>query len=168
MNASPPLERVHAALAGKRAWLVFMGLAAYIWGCGLAHAAPPNCSATSTTVNFGSYLPTNAAALGSTGVITLTCNRNGSYSIALSTGQSGSFNPRYMSGGSPVNQLDYNLYIDAAHTILWGDGTAGTSVATGTYSKNASVTITVYGLLPAAQNVGPGAYTDSITATITY
>lgn len=168
MNALCFPGRARAVLLGRRILLALMGLAVLIGGSNIAHAGPANCSATSTTVNFGSYLPSNAAGLSSTGVITLSCNRNGSYSIALSTGQSGTFNPRYMSGGSPINHLNYNLYTDVAHTILWGDGTGGTSVATGSYSKNAPVTITVYGLLPAGQNVGAGTYTDSITATVTY
>ena len=168
MNVLPLSRFIRAALARRPVAAAFSIIATFAFGCHIAQAAPKNCNATATTVNFGSYLPTNAAAVTSAGVITLTCNRTGSYSIALSTGQSGTFNPRYMSGGSPASDLDYNLYIDAAHTILWGDGTAGTSVATGSYSKNASVTITVYGLLPAGQNVGAGSYADSITATITY
>lgn len=147
---------------------MFLGIALSLCWYGTAQAAPPHCDATSTVVNFGSYLPSNASPLSSTGGITLSCNRSGSYSIALSTGQSGSYNPRYMSGGSPVAHLNYNLYTDPSHTILWGDGTGGTSVATGSYPKNSPITITVYGLLPAQQNVGTGAYTDSITATVTY
>lgn len=147
---------------------VLIGIMLTIFGYRTAQAAPPNCNLASTAVNFGNYLSTNTTPVSGTGTLTLTCNRSGTYSIALSTGQSGSFNPRYMSGGSPVNHLDYNLYTDAAHAILWGDGTGGTSVATGSYSKNVPLSITVYGLLPAQQNVSTGSYSDSITATVTY
>lgn len=145
-----------------------LGFLFFACWCGTAHAAPPSCSTTSTTINFGNYLPSSTIPLSSTGTITLNCNRSGSYSIALSMGQGGSYNPRSMSGGSPVTQLNYNLYTNAQHTIIWGDGSGGTSVATGSYSKNVPVSITVYGLLPAQQNVPTGLYTDSITATITY
>lgn len=58
--------------------------------------------------------------------------------------------------------LAYALYQDSAHTINWGN-----TVSTGTGNGSAQ-TLTVYGEVPAGQSVTPGAYTDTITATITY
>ena len=62
--------------------------------------------------------------------------------------------------------LAYALYQDSAHTINWGN-TVGTDTVSGTGNGSAQ-TLTVYGEVPAGQSVTPGAYTDTITATITY
>ena len=48
-----------------------------------------------------------------------------SFQVALSTGGSGSYATRKMSNGTDT--LSYNLYTDAGHTIIWGDGSGGTS-----------------------------------------
>lgn len=50
-------------------------------------------------------------------------------------------------------------------TINWGN-TAGTMV--GGTGNGSAQTLTVYGEVPAGQAVTPGAYVDTITATITY
>ena len=67
-------------------------------------------------------------------------------------------------GGGAVN---YQLYTDSARSIPWGDGTAGTSMVTGTGSGNAQ-TINVYGQVPAQATPAPGSYSDTITATIVF
>jgi spore coat protein U-like protein len=69
------------------------------------------------------------------------------------------------------NQLQYNLFTDALHTIIWGDGSSGTSSVSDSYILNLLSTTrnyTVYGQIPASQNVAVGAYTDSIIATVTF
>lgn len=40
-----------------------------------------------------------------------------------------SFSSRYMLSGA--NRLYYNMYTDAARTVVWGDGTAGSSTVNG-------------------------------------
>ena len=62
--------------------------------------------------------------------------------------------------------LSYALFSDSARTVNWGQ-TIGTDTVTGT--GNGSIqAITVYGQAAAAQYVAPGAYADTITATVTY
>jgi len=65
--------------------------------------------------------------------------------------------------------LNYNLYLDAARTIIWGDGTAGTQ----TYfiknpTNNQDVTVPVYGRVPTGQSVSKGTYSNTITVTINF
>jgi spore coat protein U-like protein len=62
--------------------------------------------------------------------------------------------------------LGYSLFSDAARTVNWGQ-TIGTDTVTGTGNGSAQA-ITVYGQATAGQFVAPGAYTDTITATVTY
>ncbi len=83
----------------------------------------------------------------------------------------GSFNPRNMLSG--LNTLNYNLFTDAGYTIIWGDGTGGSGrisrVNTRCFSNNGGYPHTVYGRLPGAQTTAvAGAYTSTITATLTY
>ncbi|HXS20313.1 MAG TPA: spore coat protein U domain-containing protein, partial [Steroidobacteraceae bacterium] len=84
------------------------------------------------------------------------------YTVSMSAG-SGTLTSRVMkSGGS---QLDYNLYTNSTHTTIWGDGTSGTVKVSAT---SLGATYTVYGLIPALQNVPVGSYSDTVTVTVTY
>jgi spore coat protein U-like protein len=66
-------------------------------------------------------------------------------------------------------RLDYNLFLDANRTTIWGDGTGGSSRSGPIMPPLLTqVTVTVYTRIPARQNVRVGHYTDSITATINF
>jgi spore coat protein U-like protein len=62
--------------------------------------------------------------------------------------------------------LGYALFSDSAHTLNWGQ-MIGTDTVTGTGNGSAQA-LTVYGQLAASQYVTPGAYKDTLTATVTY
>ena len=66
-----------------------------------------------------------------------------------------------------ANRLDYGLYQDAAHTTNWGN-TPGTDTPAPIIAGLLPASLTVYGLVPAGQIVPLGAYTDTITVTVTY
>jgi spore coat protein U-like protein len=129
-----------------------------------ASAAPVTCSITATGVSFGAYDPRSATATDGVGSVTVTCDKSNTPSMILSssTGQSGSYATRRMSSGAYT--LNYNLYTTATRTIVWGDGSAGTSAPT----LSATGTYTIYGRIPPLQNVGAGTYSDSVSVTITY
>lgn len=61
--------------------------------------------------------------------------------------------------------LNYVLTTDSAHTTNWGNSTGSWVAGTGNGSTQA---ITVYGQVAAGQYVAPGAYSDTITATVNY
>ena len=65
-----------------------------------------------------------------------------------------------------VAVLSYAMYTDSARSVNWGQ-TIGTDTVVGT-GNGASQALTVYGSVPAGQYVAPGAYSDTITATVTY
>jgi spore coat protein U-like protein len=57
--------------------------------------------------------------------------------------------------------LNYGLFSDSGHSANF--------VTTASITGNGSgQPITIYGQVPAAQYVAPGAYTDTVTATVTY
>jgi spore coat protein U-like protein len=144
---------------------VVVALAMLLWCAGGAEAA--NCSISITSVSFGSYSVFTAAPTDSAGSVTYRCNGNASVLITISTGQSGTFNPRQMINGS--EQLSYNLYRDAARSVIWGDGSAGTQSHTQiNVPNNTNVSVNVYARIPATQDVTAGSYADSVSVTINF
>jgi spore coat protein U-like protein len=65
--------------------------------------------------------------------------------------------------------LEYNLYRDAAFSAIWGDGTSGTTTYTiRNPPNNQDVVLTVYGRVPALQDVATGSYADAVIVTINF
>lgn len=157
----------------RRCLAVLLAGAAGLLASGDARAE--TCSVSAGSVAFGIYDPLAAGPLDSTGIIQATCTSASpprvTYEIRLDTGQAGSFAPRAMAGGA--SQLSYNLYIDAARSAVWGDGSGGTSVVTADYNltppgSTQTDSYTVYGRVPAAQVVTAGSYLDTITVTLEF
>ncbi|WP_305906963.1 spore coat U domain-containing protein [Methylomarinum sp. Ch1-1] len=127
------------------------------------------CSVNNPSLAFGSFSPLTGNTVDSTGTITVTCILQlSSYTIALSPGGSGTYNPRSMTSGG--NTLEYNLYTDAGYSQIWGDGTGGSVSVDGGSALLGSRNHTVYGRIPLSTQRGAsvGSYSDSITVTITY
>lgn len=133
-----------------------------------ARADAGSCSFTSVVgVGFGTYNVFSVAPLDSTGSVTYVCTGVVSVSIELGKGGASSFFPRRMLG--PNGPLTYNLYTSAAHTVVWGDGTGGTSTYTLPSPPDGSgVTVTIYGEISARQNVHEGVYADTIAVTMNF
>ncbi len=124
-----------------------------------------SCTISATAVSFGTYNPLTPTPLDTTGTLTYQCDFVVFPSITLSMGSSGTYTARTMQSGS--NTLSYNLYQDAVHLLVWGDGTGGTLAYTALVSvPNVPVPVTVYGRVPAQQNAGAGTYADTVVATI--
>jgi len=131
-----------------------------------------NCTIAAGALAFGAYDPIVANAsvpLPGTATLTVTCTSGSPSTITLDQGLNpagGSTNAaplRQMASGG--NFLSYGLFQDNAHTITWGN-TAGTGAAyTGT---GVAGSVTVFGQVPAAQNVPAGTYNDTVVATITF
>jgi spore coat protein U-like protein len=141
--------------------------------------AVADCSVSSTGVAFGIYDPTATAATDSTGNLTLVCTyvsgggQRVNYTVALSTGYSGTFTQRWMRGGPST--LNYNLFDTAARARIWGDGSAGTvvisdgfAVGPGQGNNRREVVYPIYGRIPAQQAVDTGNYSDTIVVTLTF
>lgn len=127
------------------------------------------CTISTTAVNFGTYNVFVTSADDAAGQITYRCTspRPPLVTIQLDKGGAPSFNPRQMSRGS--EKLNYNLYRDSTRSTIWGDGTGGTQA----YSRispplNTNLNVPVYGRIPAGQDVSAGAYSNTVTATISF
>lgn len=136
-------------------------------------AATPSeaCTISATGVAFGSYDPRATGPDDGTGSINIACHPDdSSVNIALSAGGSSSFASRRMASGSA--QLNFNLYTSSSRTVVWGDGSGGTSTVTLTNgSVSAGVrrfSANIFGRIPALQNVRAGTYVDTIVVTATF
>lgn len=148
-----------------RASAIALAIGMLMASCGAGAAT--TCTVSVSGIVFGAYDRLSATPLDSMVTGTLTCTGAATISAILSKGLSGSYTTRQM--GSNANRLNYNLYVDAARTTVWGDGTSGTVPVTATLPTGGGVfSGTVYGRIPAGQNVPAGAYSDTITVTVTY
>lgn len=136
-------------------------LAAMLLGASLS-AWSVTCSVSTTSVNFGSYDVFSNVNSDGAGSVSVTCDAAASYSIAISSGN-GSYASRWMASGP--HQLAYNLYREASRSTIWGDGTGGSAVVSG---SGTGATHTVYGRIPSRQNVYAGSYSDNIVVIVTY
>jgi len=142
------------------------------------------CSLGTGAMAFGSYdpivanatTPFDSALNGITGSITISCTKGTASptpAVQLSLGSnaahaSGSCKTgtctRAMSDGAG-DYLSYDLYTSAAENTVWN--TSNTVAYSST--SFAPATLTIYGYIPAAQNVSISAnYSDSILATVNY
>jgi spore coat protein U-like protein len=143
--------------------------------------AEADCSVAVSGLAFGTYDQLATIADDSTGTVTVTCTSIGkgggvtrvNYSVAFSTGASGGYEQRFMTSGAP--RLNYNLFVDAARSAIWGNGNSGTQVITGSLMVGPGVgngtriaTHTVYGRVPAQQDAAVGSYADAIVLTLTF
>ena len=156
----------------------FLWLGAAWLGFLAADTMAATCSAASPGLSFGNYNVFSAAVVNMNGTISITCSRvlgetsvTVSYEIFLSTGQSNSFVQRQMKSGT--NTLGYNLYRANNHAVVWGDGTGSTQTVTGSLNLNnanptRTVSKTVFGQIPALQDVAVGIYGDNVQVTVIY
>jgi spore coat protein U-like protein len=134
-----------------------------------------NCRMAVESVAFGTYNIVNKSDLDSTGTLLISCiddiSNNFqspvlSIAIGLST-VSGSVRDRKMQILEGKDTLHYNLFTDAARTVVWGNTvglnalTAQTSLSGGTQFR-----IPIFGRIPAGQDVSAGMYSDRVTLSI--
>jgi spore coat protein U-like protein len=130
---------------------------------GQAFAAPSCRNLASTGVSFGAYNPLSTLPLDSVGTITYDCPPPAAPVITLSSGSSPTYAPRLMQG---PDTLQYNLFLDAARTIVWGNGSGGTSLLNGPQGNG--MTVPVYGRIYPQQNAAAGLYGDAVIVTINF
>lgn len=134
---------------------------------GSARAAFP-CFVSAGSFAFGSYDPTSSADLFVNWTVQWLCLLPARPYITIGgSGGAGAPSRRVLTNGASASAtLHYNLYQDAAHTRIWGDGSDGTTGVYGTYDFMG--TATVFGRIPAGQDPLAGWYTDTIVVGIQY
>lgn len=125
------------------------------------------CAVTADPLAFGNYDPTSATPLEQSATLSVLCTVGTSFTVGLNAGATSgaTVSTRQMSDGS--NVLDYSLYSDSGHTTNWGN-TPGSDTPAATVAPVLPTELTVYGRVPAEQNVPPGPYADTITVTVNY
>jgi spore coat protein U-like protein len=161
-----PAHRPPVMYRGASMKLLLLGVALAAVACHGARAA--QCGVSATTLRFGVYQAVSPAPTDTTGSVQITCQGSvDAFGIAISTGLSGSYAQRQMLGLGGL--LAYQMYLDSARATVWGDGTRGTSIATGALPHGGgSVRYTVYGRIPASQRMRPGVYLDLIIVTVSW
>lgn len=128
------------------------------------------CTISATALAFGSLVTTSANTdVNST--VTVNCSNSLPYTVGIDDGAfAGAIgtHPRQMNSGG--SRLGYQVYTNAPGGTIFDNnvgGGAGPNIisATGT---GASVPITVFGRLPIQATPAAGAYTDTLTVTVSY
>lgn len=121
------------------------------------------CTVAGGTLNFGSQ-GVLAANVDQTGTFGVTCTNTTAYTVGLDNGANASGVQRRMKGGATNTEfVNYGLFSDAGRATAWTS--AATVAGTG---NGAAQTLTVYGRVPSQTTGSPGAYSDTVTITVTY
>ncbi|MFB9059440.1 MULTISPECIES: Csu type fimbrial protein [Sphingobium] len=125
------------------------------------------CAVSANPLNFGNYDPTSATPLDATTNLSVLCTVGTSFTVGLNAGAASgaTVTARRMVNGA--NILNYALYREAARTNIWGN-TPGTDMPPATTAPILPTALTVYGRIPAGQNVPAGGYADTVTVTVNY
>jgi len=125
---------------------------------------PPDCTFSAGDLVFGTY---SGAQLDAQSSITLTCTSGTAWNIGLDAGTfaGATVTTRKMTGPG-TSSMSYSLFRNSGRTLNWGN-TVGTDTLSGTGSGSAQ-SVSVYGRVPASQNLPAGSYQDTIIATITF
>jgi spore coat protein U-like protein len=134
-----------------------------------------SCSISTTALVFGQYVPSRNGASDFTATIQVNCMSPGEAPVpvlgSISLIGRGANGRRELT--DRAHRLIYQLFLDPARTIPWGDGSGESrtqpisGVAGGATPFRA--TVTVYGRILARQaGASVGSYSDQITAVLSY
>lgn len=124
------------------------------------------CVLTATNHDFGIYTPSSLADnINGTNILTATCTLAVPYTLGLDVGigTGATAEARKMTRVGGTEMLSYSLYQTVDRLLVLSDVLTLSGVGTGL-----AVDHTVFGKIPASQNVPAGNYADTVTATITF
>ena len=176
LNSAWPIMGVHYNHRGSlllTRFLAFFFVILLVGGYPSTAKAAITCTATMTSIAFGSVNVLPGTIISTTGTETITCSgatANTTYRFCtdITAGTHVSANQRQMASGS--NRLAFDLYKDAAHTQPWGNyannflGGGSQNDFTSNASGNISATITVYATLAVQQAAIPGSYSEPLNS----
>lgn len=147
-----------------------LAMSALLGGGATASAQQMRCSIMNVVgPSFGAYDTLSFTPTDSAGFVSFRCERIGpsdTIVIELSHGQGHSFTPREMKRRN--EKLEYNLYLDASRTLIWGDGSRGTSRFQARPAEGRTESVPIYGRISPRQTVVPGSYSDRVMLTVNY
>ena len=131
-----------------------------------------NCTISATDLNFGAYDPVVAnktTPLDVNTTVTVLCTKGSTgVTVGLDLGTHSAAGSRFMSNGT--DSLHYELYSDSAGGTVWSNAGAGLVAwpVFGPIGAGAGTPHTVFGRIPAGQDVSIGSYADVVTATVNF
>lgn len=161
VTAAALLFTAHSAVAGSKGTTF-----------NVKSSVAANCTITATDLNFGAYDPLVAnktAALDVNTTVTVLCTKGSTgVAVGLDLGIHFVAAGRFMSNGT--DSLQYELYSDSAGGTVWANSGAGlvTWPTFGPIGAGAGTPHTVFGRVPAGQDVSVGNYSDAVTATVNF
>ncbi|MEI8327392.1 MAG: spore coat U domain-containing protein [Betaproteobacteria bacterium] len=144
-------------------------LAAGLLVCSL-HAGAA-CSVEIAALSFGSYDTLTPAPNTSTSTVTVVCSGTAGQAVSYVIALEGTSTPTRSLRSPAGGVLNYNLYQDVNYTTVWGNGQGNTPAFPDAYTLSAASntrSYTVYGRIPARQNVAAGLYTDAVNVTVNF
>ncbi|WP_322068681.1 Csu type fimbrial protein [Paraburkholderia bannensis] len=125
-------------------------------------AQAQTCTATVSTLSFGTISPITRAAVNGSGTINVTCNWTvvSLAPTALVCLNLNAAQPRVLTQAGGTATLQYDLYSDQAHSTSWGSSAAATTPISVTIQQpvlgtSATVSIPYYGQIAANQPTVP-------------
>lgn len=172
-NSFSFLSRRFVGLLTMKTLLSRAALAAVAAAAGLsgAHATQATGSLTvsltvTSTCTVGASSITFARTTGQqdadgTGSVSISCGAGTPYTVGLGPGSHASGTTRMMATSDGSFAVEYELYSDPAHTIIWNNSAIVRNTSAGVDS------IPVYGHAKAS-GVPAGVYTDTVSITVSY
>lgn len=139
-----------------------------------AAGAVTTCSLATGNVVFGSYDVFSPGSLDTSTTVVVTCSRFGgpqniTVDIGIGPGAYGGTTSSRKMRTSGGDLLSYNLFKDAGKTAIWGQVSGLDTFTQDLAVPNKSstqLTTTIFGRIPAGQDVSKGIYSDSIVVTV--
>jgi spore coat protein U-like protein len=151
---------------------------------GLMAAAPTGsgnnriCRIETRPLSFGVYDTLAATDTDALGQVIYTCGNLSASSTAqgskairieLETGASSQYGVRHMYTSGFSDRLEYNIYLDPTHRIIWGNGTNGTDAYIDSSPPNRTpVVVPAFGRIRGMQDVRTGEYVDTLIARVVF
>lgn len=120
---------------------------------------------TAADLAFGAQFST-ATDIQAQSQLAVYCTPGTEFSIALDGGTTTN-DPSARAMTGPGGELPYQLYQDAARSVVWGEGSDVMEGTPETVGTGAEETFEIYGLVPSA-NFEAGDYSDTVTVTVAW
>ena len=125
---------------------------------GVSASVAASCRILSVSnIAFGAYDPTSPTNLDAAGSMQFRCVKQTAYKAFIA-------GTRTMAG-SGSDTISFQLYSDSGRTAAFPSDHSGSAV---TATSNAAVDTSIYGRVPAQQDVGVDSYSTTLTATVEY
>jgi len=123
-----------------------------------------NCLISTSDLAFATGSPLTDQRISAP--LSVACTANSSYQISLNAGSSGNAGARTMKNVVTGETLGYRIS-STPDGAAWGDGSAGTTVYSGTGSGSAQ-NVMMYGIVPKQRAPTPGDYRDTVTVLLMF